>query len=74
MVYINFFLLCRLKIFVPLTVIAFIILVPVNWSGGTLEHLNGLTFSDIDKLSISNVSPGSERFELISLLIFLFRT
>lgn len=59
-VYVRIYLL-GLKIFVPLTVLAFIILVPVNWGGGTLERLNGLTFHDIDKLSISNVSPGSKR-------------
>nr|DAD33567.1 TPA_asm: hypothetical protein HUJ06_012418 [Nelumbo nucifera] len=60
-VYIRIYLL-GLKIFVPLTVLAFAILVPVNWTDGRLENIKGLTFSDIDKLSISNVSTGSKRF------------
>lgn len=50
-----------LKILVPLTVLAFLVLVPVNWTGETLERSKGLTFSDIDKLSISNVPDGSKR-------------
>ncbi|KAG6657751.1 hypothetical protein CIPAW_04G112900 [Carya illinoinensis] len=36
-------------------------MVPVNWTNGTLEHSN-LTYSDIDKLSISNIPIGSDRF------------
>ena len=44
--------------------LAFGVLVPVNWTGGTLENSKDLTFSDIDKLSISNIQPGSERFYL----------
>ncbi|OMO77795.1 hypothetical protein CCACVL1_14833 [Corchorus capsularis] len=60
-VYIRIYLL-GLKLFVPLAVLAFGVLVPVNWTGGTLEHIKNLTFSDIDKLSISNVSEGSKRF------------
>ncbi|KAG6657753.1 hypothetical protein CIPAW_04G112900 [Carya illinoinensis] len=50
-----------LKIFVPITFLAFAIMVPVNWTNGTLEHSN-LTYSDIDKLSISNIPIGSDRF------------
>lgn len=50
-----------LKIFVPLAVLAFAVLVPVNWTGNTLEKTEDLTFSDIDKLSISNVHSGSKR-------------
>ncbi|RZS13289.1 hypothetical protein BHM03_00044851, partial [Ensete ventricosum] len=53
-----------LKIFAPISVLAFGVLVPVNWTGGTLENNKDLTFSDIDKLSISNIQPGSERFYL----------
>ncbi|KAG6477905.1 hypothetical protein ZIOFF_061337 [Zingiber officinale] len=51
-----------LKIFVPITVLALLILIPVNVSGGTLLNINrNIMFSDIDKLSISNVSNGSQR-------------
>lgn len=53
---------CSLKIFVPITFLAFAVLVPVNWTGDTLERVKGLTYSDIDKLSISNIPPGSKRF------------
>lgn len=52
---------CRLKIFVPITALAFAVLVPVNWTNNTLEKFKDLTFSDIDKLSISNVPDGSSR-------------
>ncbi|ONK62771.1 uncharacterized protein A4U43_C07F7970 [Asparagus officinalis] len=65
-----------LKIFVPLTVLAFVVLVPVNWTDGTLEHSNDLTFSDIDKLSISNIASGSKRFwaHLVMAYVFTFWT
>lgn len=56
---------CSLKIFVPITILAFAVLVPVNWTGGTLERFKDLTFSDIDKLSISNIPPGSQRYAKI---------
>ncbi|KAG6691631.1 hypothetical protein I3842_10G073000 [Carya illinoinensis] len=53
-----------LKIFVPIAFLAWTILVPVNWTNSTLEleRLSNVTSSDIDKLSISNVPLGSERF------------
>ncbi|CAL0314191.1 unnamed protein product [Lupinus luteus] len=52
-----------LKIFVPVTVVALLILIPVNVSSGTLFNLKKeLVVSDIDKLSISNVPPKSIRF------------
>ncbi|KAK6919326.1 CSC1/OSCA1-like, N-terminal transmembrane domain [Dillenia turbinata] len=47
-----------LKIFVPITIIAFSVMVPVNWTNGTLKHSN-LTYTDIDLLSISNIPPAS---------------
>lgn len=52
-----------LKVLVPLAVLSLIVLVPVNWTGQILEHVKDkeLTFSDIDKLSISNIPPGSKR-------------
>ncbi|KAE9596897.1 putative calcium-dependent channel, 7TM region phosphate [Lupinus albus] len=52
-----------LKIFVPVTVVALLVLIPVNVSSGTLFFLKKeLVVSDIDKLSISNVPPKSIRF------------
>lgn len=53
----------RLKIFGPIALIAFTVMIPVNWSNNTLEH-SGLTYSDIDKLSISNIPIGSHRYML----------
>ncbi|XP_042475228.1 CSC1-like protein At4g02900 isoform X1 [Macadamia integrifolia] len=74
-VYIRIYLL-GLKIFIPLTILSFAILVPVNMTDGRLERSKGLTFSDIDKLSISNVSPGSQRFwaHMVMLYVFTFWT
>ncbi|XP_074270248.1 CSC1-like protein At1g32090 [Silene latifolia] len=52
-----------LKIFAPMMVLALLVLLPVNISGGTLNFLRKeLVTSDIDKLSISNVPPKSNRF------------
>ncbi|KAK7252535.1 hypothetical protein RIF29_36543 [Crotalaria pallida] len=52
-----------LKIFVPVTVVALLVLIPVNVSSGTLFFLRKeLVVNDIDKLSISNVPPKSIRF------------
>ena len=51
---------CRLKIFAPITILAILILVPVNWTNNTLEK-SDLTYSDLDKLSISNIPQGSPR-------------
>ncbi|KAL5561636.1 hypothetical protein UlMin_031383, partial [Ulmus minor] len=65
-----------LKIFIPITLLALVVLVPVNWTGNTLERIKGLTFSDIDKLSISNVQSGSNRFwaHLVMSYVFSFWT
>lgn len=57
----SFGLICRLKIFFPIACIAFTVMVPVNWTNSTLDQLKNLTFSDIDKLSISNIPTGSSR-------------
>lgn len=66
-----FHLLCRLKIFLPITTLALLVLIPVNVSGGTLLDLKKeVVFSDIDKLSISNVNPGSNRYGSYEFLIF----
>ncbi|XP_016557994.2 calcium permeable stress-gated cation channel 1 [Capsicum annuum] len=59
-VYLRIYLL-GLKIFVPITFLAFTVLVPVNWTNNTLMK-SGFTYSDIDKLSISNVPLRSQRF------------
>lgn len=60
----------RLKIFVPMTLLAWSILVPVNWTNDTLVQLakgdDKLTYSEIDKLSISNVPYGSPRLVVCS--------
>ncbi|OIW10704.1 hypothetical protein TanjilG_16076 [Lupinus angustifolius] len=52
-----------LKIFVPVTVVTLLVLIPVNaWSGILFFLKKDLVVSDIDKLSISNVPPESIRF------------
>ncbi|CAL8155585.1 unnamed protein product [Prunus armeniaca] len=62
-----------LKIFVPMAVLALLILIPVNVSSGTLFFLRReLVLSDIDKLSISNVRPKSIRFFFHIGLEYLF--
>ncbi|XP_030535432.1 CSC1-like protein At1g32090 [Rhodamnia argentea] len=62
-----------LKIFVPITIIALLILIPVNVSNGTLSFLKrDLVMSNIDKLSISNVRPRSVRFFVHVGLEYLF--
>ncbi|XP_027097205.1 CSC1-like protein At4g02900 [Coffea eugenioides] len=70
-VYIRIYLL-GLKIFVPIAILGFAVLVPVNWTGKTLEHIHNLTFSNIDKLSISNVPSGSERLWAHLLMAYTF--
>ncbi|XP_027360698.1 CSC1-like protein At1g32090 isoform X5 [Abrus precatorius] len=62
-----------LKIFVPVSVVALLILIPVNVSSGALFFLKReLVVSDIDKLSISNVPPKSIRFFVHIALEYLF--
>uniref|UniRef100_A0A2P2MMJ4 Uncharacterized protein MANES_14G031800 n=1 Tax=Rhizophora mucronata TaxID=61149 RepID=A0A2P2MMJ4_RHIMU len=62
-VYLRIYLL-GLKIFVPIALLAWAILVPVNWTNSTLElaKLKNVTSNDIDKLSISNIPLKSQRF------------
>ncbi|KAJ4770407.1 ERD (early-responsive to dehydration stress) family protein [Rhynchospora pubera] len=64
-----------LKIFVPMAILAFAILVPVNWTNDYLDN-SKLEHSDIDKLSISNIPPGSKRFwtHLVMAYVFTFWT
>ncbi|KAL3036436.1 hypothetical protein AAZX31_01G010000 [Glycine max] len=62
-----------LNIFVPITLVALLVLIPVNVSSGTLFFLKKeLVVSDIDKLSISNVPPKSIRFFVHIALEYLF--
>ncbi|GLT33541.1 hypothetical protein SLA2020_081190 [Shorea laevis] len=72
-VYLRIYLL-GLKIFVPITFLAWSILVPVNWTNSTLDNakLTNVTSSDIDKLSISNVPLGSNRFWTHIVLAYAF--
>lgn len=60
-----------LKIFVPIAVLAFAILVPVNWTNDTLKN-SKTNYSDIDKLSMSNIPNGSERFWTHLLMAYVF--
>jgi hypothetical protein len=62
----------RLKIFTPVSILAFAVLVPVNWNNDTLQ-LSKTQHSNIDKLSISNIPVGSKRLAhdyFIVLLMF----
>ncbi|KAI0509950.1 hypothetical protein KFK09_010550 [Dendrobium nobile] len=71
-VYLRIYIL-GLKIFLPLTITALLVIIPVNVSGGTLLDLKKeIVFSNIDKLSISNVRPGSERFWVHLFMTYLF--
>ncbi|XP_042028431.1 calcium permeable stress-gated cation channel 1-like [Salvia splendens] len=74
-VYLRIYLL-GLKIFVPMTLLAWAIIVPVNWTNKTLAQLSkgeaGLTYSSIDKLSISNVPFGSPRFWTHVVMVYVF--
>ncbi|TMW93235.1 hypothetical protein EJD97_011998 [Solanum chilense] len=69
-VYLRIYLL-GLKIFVPITLLAWAILVPVNWTNNTLTK-SDFTYSDIDKLSISNVPLGSLRFWTHIIMAYAF--
>ncbi|GFP79329.1 CSC1-like protein at1g32090 [Phtheirospermum japonicum] len=61
------------KIFLPIVIAAFVVLIPVNFSGGTLFFLRReLVVSNIDKLSISNVSPNSNKFFVHISMEYLF--
>ncbi|KAK9935975.1 hypothetical protein M0R45_012843 [Rubus argutus] len=63
-VYLRIYLI-GLKIFIPITFLAWALLVPVNWTNNTLDlasKLANVTSSDIDKLSISNIPEESQRF------------
>ncbi|KAM0021766.1 putative calcium-dependent channel, 7TM region phosphate [Helianthus debilis subsp. tardiflorus] len=59
-VYLRIYLL-GLKIFTPIFLFTWAILIPVNWTNNTLEQSQD-TYSQIDKLSISNIPHASPRF------------
>ncbi|KAI3707353.1 hypothetical protein L6452_25798 [Arctium lappa] len=62
-----------IKIFGPTAIMAFLVLIPVNVSGGMLFFLSkDLVISDIDKLSISNVQPKSPKFFAHILMMYVF--
>ncbi|OAY72311.1 Calcium permeable stress-gated cation channel 1 [Ananas comosus] len=73
-VYLRIYLI-GLKIFIPITVLALAILVPVNWTNDTLAT-SKVVYSDIDKLSISNIPKGSNRFwaHIVMAYVFTFWT
>ncbi|CAN8246303.1 unnamed protein product [Cochlearia groenlandica] len=73
-VYLRIYLL-GLKIFTPIAILAWAVLVPVNWTNNTLElakELKNVTSSDIDKLSISNIPQSSNRFWAHILMAYAF--
>ncbi|KAH6764554.1 ERD to dehydration family protein [Perilla frutescens var. hirtella] len=77
-VYLRIYLL-GLKIFVPVALLSWAILVPVNWTNNTLaisQASDKLQYSNIDKLSISNVPYGSPRFwtHIVMAYVFTFWT
>ncbi|XP_024516363.1 CSC1-like protein At1g62320 isoform X1 [Selaginella moellendorffii] len=62
-----------LKVFVPLLVLCFLILVPVNATDTNLRKSSGKLFSaDIDKLSVANVQDRSDRLWAHMLLTYVF--
>ncbi|XP_042383041.1 calcium permeable stress-gated cation channel 1-like [Zingiber officinale] len=65
-----------LKIFIPIAILAFGVLVPVNWTSNGLKDSKSLEYSDVDKLSVSNISTGSQRFwtHLVMAYAFTFWT
>ncbi|KAL0920127.1 hypothetical protein M5K25_009238 [Dendrobium thyrsiflorum] len=78
-VYLRIYLL-GLKIFAPICILAFAVLVPVNWTNNTLEieasKESDLEFSTIDKISISNIPTESNKFwaHLVMAYTFTFWT
>ncbi|XP_071726662.1 CSC1-like protein At4g02900 [Rutidosis leptorrhynchoides] len=63
-VYIRIYLL-GLKIFVPIAILAFSVLLPVNYTAKGFKEISvsmkDITYGDIDKFSISNIEPASKR-------------
>ncbi|KAF2582983.1 hypothetical protein F2Q68_00002391, partial [Brassica cretica] len=64
-----------LKIFAPIAILAWAVLVPVHWTNHTLElakQLENVTASDIDKLSVSNIPLYSKRFATHIVMAYAF--
>ncbi|KAK9051799.1 hypothetical protein SSX86_028427 [Deinandra increscens subsp. villosa] len=59
-VYLRIYLL-GLKVFIPILFLTWAILVPINWTNDWLKDSDA-NYSNIDKLSISNIPQGSHRF------------
>ncbi|KAK9051800.1 hypothetical protein SSX86_028428 [Deinandra increscens subsp. villosa] len=59
-VYLRIYLL-GLKVFIPILFLTWAILVPINWTNDWLKDSEA-NYSNIDKLSISNIPQGSHRF------------
>lgn len=72
-VYIRIYLL-GLKIFVPIAILAFGVLLPVNYSAEGYKKIvmKDLTFGEIDKFSISNVPAASKRLIAHILMAYVF--
>ncbi|KAG6385062.1 hypothetical protein SASPL_153886 [Salvia splendens] len=73
-VYLRIYLL-GLKIFVPIALLSWAILVPVNWTNNTLANGGAskkLQHSNIGKLSISNIPYGSPRLWTHILMAYAF--
>ncbi|KAK1420504.1 hypothetical protein QVD17_22155 [Tagetes erecta] len=74
-VYIRIYLL-GLKIFVPIALLAFGVLLPINYTGGNFHimslSMKDLTYGEIDKFSISNVPPASKRLVAHIIMAYAF--
>ncbi|CAH1431757.1 unnamed protein product [Lactuca virosa] len=74
-VYIRIYLL-GLKIFVPIAILAFGVLLPVNYTAGNFKdittNMKDITFGEIDKFSISNVPPASKRLIVHIAMAYVF--
>lgn len=71
LIYNSFHRFCRLKIFVPIFAVASCVLIPINLTGKALSSKDDITFSEIDKFSISNIALGSHRLVLMFSVSFL---
>ncbi|CAN1243612.1 Calcium permeable stress-gated cation channel 1 [Linum perenne] len=71
-VYLRIYLM-GLKIFVPISCVAWIVLVPLNWTNHTIAKVANVTASNIDELSISNLPLESKRYLYVGTsLVHLF--
>ncbi|THU63394.1 hypothetical protein C4D60_Mb01t15300 [Musa balbisiana] len=70
-VYLRIYLI-GLKIFVPMAILAFAVLVPINWTNTDTLKNSEVEFSNIDKLSISNIPLSSQRFWAHLVMAYIF--